>query len=102
MVQTEISPSHAGRCVAILALLAVLAGCSSDNDGIDKRSYEFGYNEAFGGANIPTDTRTRDEIEASCGDLYGPWSQASGKKDVVRDDWVQGCADVAQNKDSRF
>ncbi|MFD9815070.1 hypothetical protein [Streptomyces sp. NPDC059080] len=83
-------------------LSAVLSACGGGGDGLDKRSYTAGYNEAFGGAYMPTDTRSRDEIKASCDALFADWARASGKHGIVRADWVEGCADVAQNKDSRF
>lgn len=82
--------------------IAVARGTGDDDGGIDKRSYTLGYDEAFGGAYTPTDTRSRDAIKASCDSLFRSWVQASGKQNVVRSDWVEGCADVAQNKDSRF
>ncbi|MGW3274503.1 hypothetical protein ACWDFH_23985 [Streptomyces kronopolitis] len=85
-----------------VVLGAALTACGHDSNGIDKRSYELGYGEAFGGAYTETDSRSRDEITASCDDLFHTWGQASGEQDVVRADWVEGCADVAQNKDSRF
>ncbi|MEV8399161.1 hypothetical protein [Streptomyces niveus] len=87
---------------AAVAVALAIGGCSSNTDGLDKRSYKLGYDEAFGGAYTETDTRSRDEIEASCDDLFRTWVNASDKQDVVRGDWVEGCADVAQNKDSRF
>lgn len=77
-------------------------GCSSNTGSLDEHSYKLGYDEAFGGAYTETDTRSRDEITASCDDLFRTWVEASGRQDVVRGDWVEGCADVAQNKDSQF
>ncbi|MFF8283402.1 hypothetical protein ACF06W_11840 [Streptomyces albus] len=69
---------------------------------LDQRSYTAGYNEAFGGAHVPTDTAGRNEIEANCDALFTDWVRSSGKQGIVRADWVEGCADVTQNKDSRF
>ncbi|MFF1693198.1 hypothetical protein ACFVXC_06150 [Streptomyces sp. NPDC058257] len=92
-----------GLAVAIGAIVAAqVIGGGGEDGGLDKRSYTLGYKEAFGGAYMPTDTRSRDAIRASCDDLFRSWVQASGKQNVVRSDWVEGCADVAQNKDSRF
>ncbi|MFE4574082.1 hypothetical protein ACFRLW_18320 [Streptomyces sp. NPDC056728] len=88
--------------VAALVLCIGAAACGSGDDGLDERSYNAGYNEAFGGAYIPTDTRPREEIKLDCDHLFRDWVQASGKQGIVRADWVEGCADVAQNKDSRF
>lgn len=102
--------SHRSRQIIIGIVVGVAAATGAvfatqggdAGDGLDKRSYSLGYNEAFGGAYMPTDTRSRDEIKASCDDLFRTWVEASGKQDVVRGDWVEGCADVAQNKDTRF
>lgn len=94
--------AHPPGWAVVVAVALAIGGCSSNTDGLDKRSYTLGYDEAFGGAYTETDTRNRDEIRASCDDLFRTWVQTSGKHDVVRTDWVEGCADVAQNKDSRF
>lgn len=72
-----------------------------DTGGLDKRSYTLGYRDAFGGAAIYLHG-SRDEIEAECDGLYGKLSRMYGGEEIVRADWVQGCADVAQDKDSRF
>ncbi|WP_326745228.1 hypothetical protein [Streptomyces sp. NBC_01760] len=83
------------------AVLAVLAGCSDADSAVDRSSYTkgyeaLGYNETVQGA--------REDIEHRCDDLYGELAPMYNgqKKKVVRADWVQGCADAAQNMDSRF
>ncbi|MGW3764234.1 hypothetical protein [Streptomyces sp. NPDC005131] len=83
------------------AVLAGLAGCSDADSAVDRSSYTkgyeaLGYNETVQGA--------REEIEHRCDALYGGFSRmyTSQNEKVVRADWVQGCADAAQNKDSRF
>lgn len=86
----------------LVAAGAVVVSQGGDSAELDKRSYKLGYDDAFGGAYMPTDTRSRGEIEASCDELFANWVRASGKQGIVRADWVEGCADVAQNKDSRF
>ncbi|WP_405686196.1 hypothetical protein [Streptomyces sp. NBC_00057] len=87
-----------GIAVLIVALIVVNHSASS---GVDKYSYTKGY-DAFGGAFIPTDGRSREEVEADCESMYrGRQLQAPDAK-LIEKDWVQGCADVAQNKDSRF
>ncbi|MFF3358356.1 hypothetical protein ACFYWN_38400 [Streptomyces sp. NPDC002917] len=83
------------------AVLAALAGCSDADGAVDRSSYITGY-EALG--YIETVQDSREEIEHRCDDLYGELAPMyrSQKKKIVRADWVQGCADGAQNKDSRF
>ncbi|MET9470596.1 MULTISPECIES: hypothetical protein [unclassified Streptomyces] len=83
------------------AVLAALPGCSDADSAVDRSSYTKGY-EALG--YVPTVQGDREDIEHQCDDLYGELAPMyrSQKKKVVRADWVQGCADGAQNKDSRF
>ncbi|MEU9050226.1 hypothetical protein AB0D37_07435 [Streptomyces sp. NPDC048384] len=101
--------SHRSRQIIIGIVVGVVAATGAvyateggAGGGLDKRSYNLGYDEAFGGAYTETDTRARDEIKASCDDLFSTWVEASGKQGIMRGDWVEGCADAAQNKDSRF
>ncbi|MET7631691.1 hypothetical protein ABZS53_14745 [Streptomyces sp. NPDC005499] len=85
------------------AALAALVGCSSSGTAnVDKQSYEAGYNDAFGGAYLPTDSRDRDAIAVDCESLFRGLRGMYGSKEIVLKDWVTGCVDVAQNKDSRF
>ncbi|MFE5853263.1 hypothetical protein ACFQ61_08585 [Streptomyces sp. NPDC056500] len=85
----------------VLVAMLWLSGCTDHEGGsLDESSYRAGYG-SFGGAFLPTDSRSRTEIETSCEDLFRVWAQASTEKDIVRRDWIEGCADVAQNKESR-
>ncbi|MEV6313572.1 hypothetical protein AB0M10_33925 [Streptomyces sp. NPDC051840] len=84
---------------ALLTASVLLAvGCSSNAD-LDKASYTKGY-EALGYA--PTVQGDRQDIEHECDTFYGKFSSEYAGQKVVRADWVQGCADAAQNKESRF
>ncbi|MFD7404505.1 hypothetical protein ACFV7R_17910 [Streptomyces sp. NPDC059866] len=86
--------------VAVL-LLALIVVNHSGNSNVDRYSYTKGYN-AFGGALVPTDGRSREQVEADCDSFFRQRQLATPDHKVVEKDWVRGCADAAQNKDSRF
>ncbi|MDC2958545.1 hypothetical protein PO587_29285 [Streptomyces gilvifuscus] len=86
--------------VAVL-LVALVVINRSESSAVDKDSYIAGYN-AFGGAFMPTDDRSREQVEADCDSIFRQRQLASPEHGTVRKDWIQGCADAAQNKDSRF
>ncbi|MEU1202709.1 hypothetical protein ABZ446_41745 [Streptomyces sp. NPDC005813] len=87
-----------GIAVLIVALIVVN---HSTGSGVDKYSYTKGY-DAFGGAYLPTDTRNREDVEADCHSMFRARQLQAPDTELIEKDWVQGCADVAQNKDSRF
>ncbi|MET8342393.1 hypothetical protein [Streptomyces microflavus] len=99
---------RSGRRLAVILLAAALVTgvvvAVSDGGGgdLDRPSYQAGYDDAFGGAYIPSVQGSRQDIEHDCDTLYGKMASMYGGKEIVRADWVQGCADAAQNKDSRF
>ncbi|MFE4554522.1 hypothetical protein [Streptomyces anulatus] len=89
------------RTVQILLGVVVLAGCGSSEggvEGLDRVSYEAGF-EALGGAYLPPSDEDRATVEARCEEMFGGVPDAD---DYVRHDWVAGCADFVENKDSRF
>ncbi|MFJ4739004.1 hypothetical protein [Streptomyces sp. NPDC088775] len=86
--------------MAALLALAVIAVTRGGGGGdVDRSSYTKGY-EAVGYA--PTAQGERKDIEHECDTFYGKFAGEYAGQKVVRADWVQGCADAAQNKDSRF
>ncbi|MGW6359493.1 hypothetical protein ACWFR5_31060 [Streptomyces sp. NPDC055092] len=87
-----------GTAVLTIALIVVN---HSTTPSVDKYSYTKGY-DAFGGAFIPTDGRGREEVETDCDSMYRARQLEAPDHKLIEKDWVQGCADVAQNKDSRF
>jgi hypothetical protein len=87
-----------GVVVLVAALIVVHHSGSSD---VDEYSYTKGYN-AFGGALVPTADRSREQVEMDCDSFLRRLQLASPDYKLVKDDWIQGCADAAQNKDSRF
>ncbi|MFI7083811.1 hypothetical protein ACIBUR_09415 [Streptomyces anulatus] len=89
------------RTVQILLGAVVLAGCGSSEggvEGLDRSSYEAGF-EALGGAYLPPSDEDRATVEARCEDMYG---DASGAASYDLEDWVVGCADFVDGKESRF
>ncbi|MEV5363667.1 hypothetical protein AB0L12_12980 [Streptomyces cellulosae] len=87
-----------GLAVLVVALIVVNHSASS---GVDEYSYTKGY-DAFGGAFMPTDRRSREEVEADCDAFLRRLSLMDRDFKLIAEDWIQGCADAAQNKDSRF
>ncbi|MFI1303902.1 hypothetical protein [Streptomyces sioyaensis] len=87
-----------GVTVLVIALIVVNHSGRSD---VDKYSDTKGY-DAFGGALVPTDDRSREQVGADCDSLLRRLQLMSPDYKLVRKDWIQGCADAAQNKDSRF
>ncbi|WP_329272092.1 hypothetical protein [Streptomyces sp. NBC_01451] len=83
--------------LAVVAYLAV-QGIEAEPE-MDQRSYEHGYH-AFAGSYVVTDEE-RAADEARCEELWGafPSDELAGLK---KDDWVAGCADYIERKDSRF
>ncbi|AJP03681.1 hypothetical protein TU94_21525 [Streptomyces cyaneogriseus subsp. noncyanogenus] len=86
--------------VAVLVVAWVVVN-RSESSAVDKDSYTAGYN-AFGGAFMPTDDRSREQVEADCDSILRQRQLAAPEHGLVQKDWIQGCADAAQNKDSRF
>lgn len=86
--------------VAVLAVALVVVD-RSQSSAVDKDSYTAGYN-AFGGGFVPTDARGREQVEADCDSMFRQRQLAAPEHGLVQEDWIQGCADAAQNKDSRF
>ena len=97
-----------GIALIVVALVVVVAvsvtSCGSGGDdgtaGLDRKSYQAGY-DAFGGAYLPPSDADRRTDEAKCEDMWGgvPSDQLVGLK---KHDWVVGCADAVENKKSRF
>lgn len=82
-----------------LAVIGYVATNDSEPD-MDRKSYEKGY-DAFGGAWLPPSEDDREVDEAYCEQLWGefPSDELAG---VVKQDWIAGCADFREGKDSRF
>ncbi|MFJ2563499.1 hypothetical protein ACIO02_10960 [Streptomyces sp. NPDC087568] len=87
-----------GLAVLIVALIVVNHSASP---GVDEYSYTKGY-DAFGGAFMPPDRRSREQVEVDCDAFLRRLSLMAPDFELIAKDWVQGCADAAQNKDSRF
>ncbi|MGW0409865.1 hypothetical protein ACWDZX_00880 [Streptomyces collinus] len=87
-----------GATVLVVGLVVVNHSRSS---AVDKYSYTKGY-DAFGGALMPTDDRSREEVEVDCDAMLRRRSLMAPDNKLIAEDWIQGCADAAQNKDSRF
>jgi hypothetical protein len=51
---------------------------------------------------MPTDDRSREQVEADCDSFLRRRQLMDPDYELVERDWIQGCADAAQNKDSRF
>lgn len=86
-----------------LAALGVIGwyAVPDSGPGMDRASYEKGY-DAFGGAYLARgETDDRDVDRAYCTEFWGQWpsSELAG---VVKDDWIEGCADAREGKESRF
>lgn len=96
----------AGFALIVTALVVVVlvsltsCGGGGGTSGLDRKSYEAGY-DALGGAYLPPSDADRKTDEAKCGELWGavPSDTRVGLK---KHDWVVGCADAAENKGSRF
>ena len=88
--------------LAALAVVAIVAvkSVNAEHPDMDRRSYEKGYH-AFGDAWLPPSEDDREVDEAYCEQLWGafPTDELAG---VVKDDWIAGCADYRENKDSAF
>jgi hypothetical protein len=84
-----------------LMLSIVLAACGSNENDVDKRSYQKGY-DAFGGAYVPPNDSDRETVEAQCDEMLRSRDMADPDFDLVREDWITGCADAAQGKESRI
>ncbi|MFV0135429.1 hypothetical protein ACLGIH_19795 [Streptomyces sp. HMX87] len=87
--------------LSALAVVVWLAMRSVEAEpDIDQRSYEKGYH-AFGGAWLSPSDEERAASEARCEELWGafPSDELAG---LNKDDWVDGCADYVEGRDSRF
>jgi hypothetical protein len=82
-----------------VVILVALRSVEAEPD-VDKRSYEMGYG-AFGDAWLPPSRDERWVDEAYCEEMWGefPSDELAG---VVKDDWIAGCADAREGKDSQF
>ena len=86
-----------------VAALGVVVWISTQGGGsdIDRASYEKGY-DAFGGAYLTRgETDDRDVDRAYCTEFWGQWP-SSEWAGVVKGDWIEGCADAREGKESRF
>ncbi|MFJ9576176.1 hypothetical protein ACIRQF_07260 [Streptomyces sp. NPDC101191] len=90
------------RRIAAAALLAMLllAGCDS-TPVVDEQSYRKGY-DAFGGARLPPSDEDRETVEGRCDELLRSRDLADPDFDLVRQDWITGCADAVEGKESRI
>lgn len=89
------------RVAGVLLGVVALAGCGTSEEaveGVDRASYEAGF-EALGGAYLPPSDEDRVTVEARCDEMFSGTPNAD---EYVRQDWVTGCADFVENKDSRF
>ncbi|MEU1552079.1 hypothetical protein ABZ517_05080 [Streptomyces scabiei] len=84
--------------LAVVAYLAV-QGIEAEPE-VDRRSYERGYN-AFREVWLPPSDQERAADEARCEELWGAFPPDE-LADLKKDDWVAGCADYIERKDSRF
>ncbi|MFC7793570.1 hypothetical protein [Streptomyces cinereoruber] len=82
---------------AVLAVL-LLTGCE-DTAAVDRASYEAGY-EAIRIA-MPGSDEDRPAVEERCRELWRVFPSEE-IVDLNQGDWVAGCADYAEGKDSRF
>ncbi|WP_411075483.1 hypothetical protein [Streptomyces sp. cmx-4-7] len=82
---------------AVLAGL-LLTGCEATAT-VDRASYEAGY-EAIRIA-MPGSDEGRSAVEERCRELWREFS-SEGIVDLNQGDWVAGCADCTEGKDSRF
>lgn len=82
-----------------LAVVGYVALSDSEPD-MDRQSYEAGY-DALGGAWLPPSEDDRQVDEAYCEQLWGgfPSDELVG---LVKRDWIAGCADFREGRDSRF
>ena len=85
--------------VSGLAVVIYVALADSGPD-MDEKSYRAGYH-AFGDAWLPPSEDDREVDEAYCEELWGkfPPDALAG---LNKDDWVDGCADYREGKDSQF
>lgn len=81
------------------AAVGIIYGVGSLNGvHVDRYSYERGF-DAFGGAYLPPDVGNRAQIEDQCDAMLRERSLAAPAFELVREDWIAGCADAAQGKD---
>lgn len=86
---------------ALAVVIAVAVASMNSNPDMDRRSYEMGY-DAFGGAYLARgETDDRDTDRAYCAEF---WTEQEGQDlaGVVQRDWIEGCADAREGKDSQF
>lgn len=89
------------RLAVILAAAFFLAGCGGSEAPADEESYRKGY-DAFGGAYLPPNDSDRETVEAQCDEMLRDRDLADPDFDLDREDWITGCADAAQGRDSRI
>jgi hypothetical protein len=91
----------AGTLAALCAVaVGVYVAVEDSGPDMDRTSYKKGYH-AFGDAWLPPSDEERAADEARCEELWGqfPPEEIAG---LNKDDWVAGCADYIEGKDSRF
>ncbi|MFE5633933.1 hypothetical protein [Streptomyces sp. NPDC056543] len=84
---------------ATLRAALLLTGCISA-PAVDEQSYRKGY-DAFGGAYLPPSDEDRETVEARCDVLLRSRDLSDPDFDLVRQDWITGCADAVEGKESR-
>lgn len=91
----------AGVLVAAAAVALTRGGDSTD--GVDRISYEEGY-EAFGGAETAFFEKSQGELIAECHMLWRQYGLIYGAQDHERieTDWIAGCTDFTQHEESTF
>lgn len=89
-----------GLAALAVVIIVSVRGGDSGTSGLDRKSYQAGY-DAFGGAYLPPSDTDRQTDEAKCEQMWGdvPSDDRAGLK---KHDWVVGCADAVENRDSRF
>lgn len=89
--------------VLIAAAAVVLTHGGDSTDGVDRISYEEGY-EAFGGAETAYFEMSQDELIAECHKLWRQYGLTYGAQDHERieTDWIAGCTDFVQHEESIF
>ncbi|MFC9505336.1 hypothetical protein [Streptomyces sp. NPDC057002] len=96
----------AGILLALASLVAVVVIAVRDVQEkaprLDKRSYEAGYG-ALGGAWLPPSEEDRATTVARCEETWVGYVRADEHAhELRRADWVSGCVDFVEGKDSRF
>ncbi|MEV5265255.1 hypothetical protein [Streptomyces werraensis] len=85
---------------ALVVVVAVAVSNSRSEPDVDRESYEKGYHSLHD-AWLPPAEDDREVTEEYCGLLWGemPSKELYG---VVKEDWIDGCADFREGRPSRF